>query len=230
MNVETIRRKVTKQDVEEIARLMATRRLTETGCCLIRGISDKQWWNWKSKGRNKEKFTDLFTRIRESKLDLLVERIENASEDAEISVGDKIVTKRGDWRAAAWLTEKIAPERFAQQINQSIEKPQNPLMLDAMKRVYATVSLPPAIPERSSAAPQQDVPPASPRDLNGEGPTGPSSLDISQSIDNRADDQSAAPASAIGFNSLRSGQTVILPVRRSKEGIKVVLPTRRRKE
>lgn len=141
MNVETIRRKVTKQDVEEIARLMATRRLTETGCCLIRGIGEKQWWNWKSKGRNKEKFTDLFTRIRESKIDLLVERIENASEDADISVGDKIITKRGDWRAAAWLTEKIAPERFAQQINNKGEESKsNPILMDMMKRVFSNAS------------------------------------------------------------------------------------------
>lgn len=200
-------RRITPDIITEMARLMATRKVDERGACLMLEIKPESWAVWKCRQGNRLRFDNLFLRLRETKIDGLIHRIESASLDAEMMHGDKLITRRGDWRAAAWIAEKIAPERFAQQTNIQQSNREIPtLSIEAMKRVYASEASSPPSPFLLPAAP------ARPSERSE-----PESIDQS-SIDNRgeADDQSAAQSSGTGFNSGDDDGVVRIPPRRVK--------------
>lgn len=103
----TITRKIDEQTLEEMAKLMS-KRITETGACLMLGLVPENWFNWKCK--HKDKFNDVFTRIREAKLNACIDAIDEAGD------GNPEKGVRADWRAKAFLVQQvIAPERFAKQ-------------------------------------------------------------------------------------------------------------------
>jgi hypothetical protein len=104
------RRKITIEDMEAVCRLIVSRRLTETEAAALQGIRQDAWFNYKSLKRNVPRFNDILTRIRASNIDKCLTSIQNAGEDR--LVGEFV--KAGDWRANAWIAERVlAPERFA---------------------------------------------------------------------------------------------------------------------
>ncbi len=112
------RRKLTIQDVQAIAECVATLKLTETEACLHLDIPVKQWQCWKNRAKHSANFESIITRTRASNIAGLVNKIKEAGEDYEIQLpNDKVVTKRGDWRANAFVLERVEP-RFQQNTNQ----------------------------------------------------------------------------------------------------------------
>ncbi|MDE2097587.1 MAG: hypothetical protein KGL39_10100 [Patescibacteria group bacterium] len=106
----TIRRKITIEDVEAIAEMMA-KRITETGACLILGIKPESWFHFKQRAKNENKFAQLLTRAREAQLNSHLENIESFQVK--------------DWRASHALLQLKAPDRFCQQqspqsVNQTV--------------------------------------------------------------------------------------------------------------
>ena len=100
------RRKLTEVDIKAIADLITARKLTETEACISLDIKPEQWQVWKCRGKHGSKFESLIARARTENIKILLGRIDSASQDAEIEINGKVITKRGDWRAAAWLAEK----------------------------------------------------------------------------------------------------------------------------
>lgn len=107
-------RRITWQDAEAIADLV-TDSLTETEACLNIGISNvRQWFRFKERAKHKPQFDALLTRLRGNKLHGCIKAIRNAGDEREINLPNgKTYTKTGDWRAKAWLAERVlAPERL----------------------------------------------------------------------------------------------------------------------
>ena len=76
---------------------------------LNRGINVANWYNWKD--RNKDKYSEVLTRIRANKLESLLEQVDKAANGR-----DGI---RHDWRAAQWMLTVHAPERFSDKSRQA---------------------------------------------------------------------------------------------------------------
>ena len=127
-------RVIRESDVEEIARLVGTRFLNEKEACSMLGLNSKQWFTWKCRSRNSEVFENLTRSLKSSKINLLINRIEDASDPTKV--------KRADWRAASWLGERLKPESLSlQTAHSSLPVPASTLdttkLIDAMARVYA---------------------------------------------------------------------------------------------
>lgn len=114
--IETKRRRITKKDIESMAKLVA-KRITETGACLMLGIKPETWFNFKLRQQNQSKFEESIAHFRESKLNDCLESIDKAGDEISFQNEDGTHSiKRGDWRAKAWLAERVlAPERLGQQ-------------------------------------------------------------------------------------------------------------------
>ncbi len=69
----------------------------------LAGISRSTYFNWMSKGSNKEQgfleFSESIERAVAQSVSLRIKEITTAS-------------KRGSWRASAWMLERLAPESF----------------------------------------------------------------------------------------------------------------------
>lgn len=101
-------RKITRADVEEIARLIITRRLNETDSCNLLNINPRRWFKWKDRAKHKGEFDSLLSRVRAANIDAVIQTIDEAGTPCE--------GKRSDWRAKAWIAERVlAPELFGQQ-------------------------------------------------------------------------------------------------------------------
>jgi|ERR1035437_326702 hypothetical protein len=106
-----IRRRLTIQDVEAIANLVATMKMTESQACLHLAIKPHQWIVWKNRAKRSALFETIIERTRANSIAGLVGKIQRAGDDQEIILPNgKIINKRGDWRAPAWLLEKTAPQ------------------------------------------------------------------------------------------------------------------------
>ena len=116
------RRRLTSQDMNDIAKLVATRKCTETEACLMLDIPIRQWNCWKSRAKQSAKFESIIARIRGNYMAGLVDSIERAGDDKEIQCTCQRqvpIIKSGDWRAKAWIAEKIDTRFAPQQINQA---------------------------------------------------------------------------------------------------------------
>lgn len=91
-----VTRKIDAADVKAIAKLVALR-LTETDACAHLNIPYNAWKTFKHRKENSDEFEALLARIKSAKVKALVESIEKAGYDE----------KRPDWRALAWLTERV---------------------------------------------------------------------------------------------------------------------------
>ena len=91
-------RKIDKQLAEDMAALMA-KQITETGAALLLGVKPEIWFSWKS--RNAVQFSDILSRIREAKLNALLDGIDKAGE------GGLPGMKQADWRAKAFLVQQV---------------------------------------------------------------------------------------------------------------------------
>jgi len=86
------------------------------------GISPSTYFNWMSKGSNQEPgFLEFSESIERAKAQSIINRVAYISRAAD----------SGNWRAAAWLLERMAPESFGKNSTrapevggQRLEKPQ----------------------------------------------------------------------------------------------------------
>ena len=128
-------KKITEAELNEIAELVGTKFLNEKEACLLVGVNPPQWYCWKLKSRNTERFNELTARLKSYKVKTLINRIEDAS--------DPFKTKRPEWRAASWLAERIKPEALSLQAAHSpfpasASAFDTNKLIDAMTRVYTS--------------------------------------------------------------------------------------------
>lgn len=111
------RRKVTIADMEEVCRLIATRRLNETEAALKIGISQAQWFRFKARTKVRPQFDTILSRIRAESINACLTTIDEAGNPhTAVSRTGQTYQNPGDWRAKAWIAERVlAPERFGQQ-------------------------------------------------------------------------------------------------------------------
>lgn len=147
----TRRRKITPADIEKMGELLS-KRVTETGACLILGIKPATWWQWKE--RHATKFEELLTGIKETQILAHMENIERAQVK--------------DWRASRELLAMKAPERFSNNANSqqsTVIIGDSGMLQQALKRVFSDTRQPerpiiqaPKEPSgESSGAPAIDV-------------------------------------------------------------------------
>ncbi len=134
----TIIRRITLNDAEAIAKLVA-KRITEQGACLMLGIKPQTWFQWKTRHKNSSIFEQLVIRIRETKLNACIEAIDECGDSHEITTNKGTTfTKPGDWRAKAWLAERVlAPDRFQDGQAQAQAALVSPALTMALSKVYA---------------------------------------------------------------------------------------------
>lgn len=114
----TRRRRLTAVDLNEMARLLATRKLTEKEACLKLNINPDQWYQFIRRNNRTVRFEAIITRLRGNYIDGLVDDIEKC--------GDGVGMKQPDWRAKAWIVENVAPDRFGRQGQQPSAQPTAP--------------------------------------------------------------------------------------------------------
>jgi len=100
------------------------------------GLKQDAWYQWKQRSKsNLTRYEQLINKLKSAKVNLLINRIEDASDPTKV--------KRADWRAASWLGERLKPEALSlQAAHSSLPVPASALdtsrLIDAMTRVYAT--------------------------------------------------------------------------------------------
>ena len=132
----TRRRAFTLKTIRAIAKLVS-RQLTESEACRRLGIEPKQWFQFRSRSRNDDRYkAELETQDAEF-FDMATKGIEDA--------GNGVGMRQKDWRALAWLASVKAPRRFsdsAVRTQAALEPPKpNPininLILTGLKEGYA---------------------------------------------------------------------------------------------
>lgn len=115
------RRKLTLTDVRDIATKVTKSRLSESEACYSLNINPKQWFNFKQKHKAHEQFNAMIETIRASQLENCIQVIDSHGDGITYTTLNKQgevveLTKPGDWRAKAWIAERVlAPERLGQQ-------------------------------------------------------------------------------------------------------------------
>jgi hypothetical protein len=136
--------KFTESEIKELARLVSECKMTESDAAICLGRRPEHWQTWKSRHKRSASFATLIAHTRGKMVDGLISKIKSAGEDQEIVLPNgKVINKRGDWRAPAWLLEKTAPQ-FANQ-QQSAPAPitiQIGLIHDQLKRVIGFANEP----------------------------------------------------------------------------------------
>jgi hypothetical protein len=112
------RHHITIADVEAIASLVITRRMTETEACALLGIKSPAWYQWKARNGNDRRNEDILARTRAARIHSQIANIE----DGAVGVGNH---KRADWRAADRLLGIMDPSRFGQQQAQVVQQPRS---------------------------------------------------------------------------------------------------------
>lgn len=107
------RRKLTGDDISNVAKLVSRRKLNESEACAVLDINYEQWRVFKCRAKHSKAFETIITRTKGFTINHAIERLERAGEDMEITLPNgKVITKRGDWRADAARLPLIDPERF----------------------------------------------------------------------------------------------------------------------
>ena len=76
------------------------------------GISPSTYFNWMSKGASKEPgFMEFLEAIERAKAQSIINQVAHISRVAD----------SGNWRAAAWLLERIAPDSFGKNSTRALE-------------------------------------------------------------------------------------------------------------
>ena len=135
-----VARKLTAQDLQAVADCVATMKLTTTEACLHLGIKPKQFNLWANRRKHNESFESIIARTRANSIAGLVKKIQNAGDDQEIILPNgKVVNKRGDWRAPAFLLQNvIASDCFYPQVSTTPQVSTNvniQVMHDTLKRI-----------------------------------------------------------------------------------------------
>jgi hypothetical protein len=119
--LKSSRRRLKRADIKAVADLVVKYRMNETEAALESGIAPKTWFNFKQRHKTQEQFEVMINSIRASQLRNCIDSIDESGNDREFDSvtkrGEKVtVTKPGDWRAKAWIAERVlAPERLGQQ-------------------------------------------------------------------------------------------------------------------
>jgi hypothetical protein len=102
---------ITTPRVEEFLRLVADGGMSAAGACRVAGISQSTLYGWIERADDADaapcfsEFSERFARARGARESRLVRSI----------TGARIRTRGGnkaDWRAAAWLLERLEPESY----------------------------------------------------------------------------------------------------------------------
>lgn len=131
----TKRAKIRLSDIQRIADLVVSRRLTETEACCRLGIRPETWRNWKSDNKDNPEFGDALTRVKASRIQAHLANIEDA--------GFGRNGHRADWRASDRYLERIDPQRFndrATQLPVETDALADSLLSKMLDRAYATKS------------------------------------------------------------------------------------------
>jgi len=141
--------KLTLNDANDIAELMVKFRMTETEACNHLDINPVRWFEFKVRKKVLPEFSKAQERIRAARLVGVISAIDEAGNEREYNYIDKrgevkTITKPGDWRAKAWIAERVlAPERLSdRQQNTTINQPVfNLNLIDAtLAKVYSEPS------------------------------------------------------------------------------------------
>ena len=103
-----IRRRISRQSAEAIAKLVAKGQTETEAVYLLDEFTPKQWFNWKSKRKRSAEFTDILTRTKAARIQHHLDNVDQAA----IGAGPH---KRADFRASMAALAWTAPERFAPQ-------------------------------------------------------------------------------------------------------------------
>jgi len=115
------RRALKRADIKAVAERIVKYRMNETEACLDYGIRPKQWFQFKQRHKTSEEFEAIINTIRAGQIRNCIDAIDECGSDREFEVLTKkgeiaTITKPGDWRAKAWIAERVlAPERMGQQ-------------------------------------------------------------------------------------------------------------------
>ncbi len=131
--------KFTEAEVKELARLVSECKMTESEAAITLGRKPEHWQTWKSRHKHSASFATLIAHTRGKMVDGLISKIKTAGDDYEIVLPNgKVINKRGDWRAPAWILEKVAPQFAPQQSAPSAQTVINVgLMASTLKRIFS---------------------------------------------------------------------------------------------
>jgi hypothetical protein len=135
-------RQLTLGDLEAIASLIVDCGLTETEAAIHCGFKPKALFDFKFRNKGAAKYQDCIARLRGASLQRIVTSIRAAgTPDA-----DPASRKRADWRALAWIAEKItAPDRLGQQVQVGPTTTNNQILVncggeDGLKKLIESYS------------------------------------------------------------------------------------------
>jgi hypothetical protein len=135
-------RQLTLGDLEAIASLIVDCGLTETEAAIHCGFKPKALFDFKFRNKGAAKYQDCIARLRGASLQRIVTSIRAAgTPDA-----DPASRKRSDWRALAWIAEKItAPDRLGQQVQAGPTITNNQILMncggeDGLKKLIESYS------------------------------------------------------------------------------------------
>lgn len=115
------RRKLTLWDVKAIANKVVKFRMNESQACYSLHINPKQWFDFKQRHKTQAQFDAIIETVKGAQIENCVQIITNHGDGIEYTAMNKqgevvTLTKPGDWRAAAWIAERVlSPETFGQQ-------------------------------------------------------------------------------------------------------------------
>ena len=118
-------RRITPEDVLQVARLVARKRMTEKEACLLMGIKPENFYVWKARAKHTEKFDNVLAHETAIRIDGLFDAIEDK--------GQK------DWRMYDRLLERTS-DRFCDKKNETPVVAGNfnvNLFLSAAKKIYS---------------------------------------------------------------------------------------------
>lgn len=141
------RRKLTLADVEAVAERVTKFRLNESQACYRLNINPKQWFQFKQRHKVQGQFEAMIDAIRAAQIENCVQVIDEHGDGVEYTALNKqgevvTLTKPGDWRAKAWIAERVlSPEVFGDrqgsQTNVNVSIVPSNVLDSLLAKVYA---------------------------------------------------------------------------------------------
>jgi hypothetical protein len=150
-------KRMTREVVMGIMHLVGDCLLTEAEACARIGVNNSAFSKWKTRYQNNEWVQERLAIMRGRKIEKLVNRIEKSAMGKDV---------KPDWRAAAYMLERVAPERFGtKQVETTTNTNMNvQVMLDSVRRVFATtpaetpcVTVQPLLPAPGANVPDAEI-------------------------------------------------------------------------
>jgi len=125
------RPQITLSDLKEVAKLVATRKLTIKEACYVRDINPDQFYCFTNRAGRSEVFAKYVEKLKSVKINTLLEQIET------ITDGNEAIKQKPDWRGKQWLLS-VTDDRYSKSV-ESVSTTNNVqinLVTDALKRVF----------------------------------------------------------------------------------------------